>query len=523
MPPNDLTEQGYTEVETPNSLGLRIGNRPVASTVFVRAVSDVVSPNYDQITGSLAAYGGKVPLVSKGVWIEALPDDIDPQLIFNALSVITYENMRYMADVMVPRAVGYSTGMIDFFFRGRLELTPVEQGVLAVLNQGEPHVMVGVLPRKSATTNQTFGYEAIRIKVRNATPNIVESGTNQVVPQVTGGPDTRLVAIAKYRLNECYRPDLSGERAKDFGGTLTPGNCSPSLLRSRGLYSYVSVSAPLSVVAGELDGVQGVEKLFDFSADPIPVNATDLFIQIAYRGRLGDEHDGIAVGIYDSSEPTFVSFWNNTDYFWTGTQYLQENATVPKRSVRTFYACAGFPSKLMYRYAGESTSSAMLLPPPANQVRLAMIFAKPSSPTQQFPVRAVPIMLTPPHAALRSSFTRGQIRQANREEVSDATVAAPYEGCASSLPQVAEYWCSDPIKIRRGIRFGEVAQPIYYSTQGAGDGPDVDSVPLPAFASTVVRDGGEIRFNQVGALENCPPQALVESGDFAGPSSDQLN
>ena len=64
-------------------------------------------------------------------------------------------------------------------------------------------------------------------------------------------------------------------------------------------YEEISVSAPLSIAGGDaLPGVVGstatawVDKIFDFSADPIPVNATDLFVQLVYRGQLGDEPEG---------------------------------------------------------------------------------------------------------------------------------------------------------------------------------------------------------------------------------------
>lgn len=511
LPPNDLADPSYTQVAATSTFGLRVRDRPVSVTEILSPISDAIAPTYD--TSTLAVYSGKVPVLTKSIWIDAFPDDLGAEYLEQTANTMTYNNMRFMADVMVPRAVGYSAGLINYFFRGRLEVTPIDQNVFAVLNQGTPHTMQNEWPRKVSAPTQTFGFDTVRLKVRNISEAIVESGTGQSVSQSTGGAGSRLVAIARYRLNGCYKPDLSGERQRPFSGAAVEPACG-FLQRKRSARSFVSVSAPLTVTLGELDSA-AVEKVFDFSADPIPVNATDLFIQVAYRGKLGDEADGIALGIYDSSEPTFVSFWNNTDYFWTGTAYMSQNATVPKRSVRTFYACAGVPSKLMYRYAGESTNSAMLLPPPANQVRLAMIFAKPSSPNQQFAVRAVPIMLTAPHASLRSSFTRGQIRQANKEEISSGIVDSPYEGCSTSSPAVPEYWCSDPIKIRRGIRFGEVAQPIYYSTQGAGDGPDVDSVPLPGFDSTVLRDGGELRFNEAGALENCPSQPLSDPNDVA--------
>lgn len=95
------------------------------------------------------------------------------------------------------------------------------------------------------------------------------------------------------------------------------------------------------------------------------------------------------------------------------------------------------------------------------------------------------------------------MRQANKEIVAPATLAAPQAGCFLSPPSAPEYWCFDPIHERRGIAFGEIAQPLYYAIT---EGTDVDSVPLPPWTTTAVRDGGDNKFNEPGPLQNCPPQ-----------------
>ncbi|QBB68886.1 hypothetical protein ELE36_00015 (plasmid) [Pseudolysobacter antarcticus] len=88
----------------------------------------------------------------------------------------------------------------------------------------------------------------------------------------------------------------------------------------RSAYQEISVSASQTVSVGQLDGT-AVLLTFDFSADPIPINATDLFLQVVYRGPLGDEQDGIAVGLVDVSEPTYVSILNHTDYVLKNNQW----------------------------------------------------------------------------------------------------------------------------------------------------------------------------------------------------------
>jgi hypothetical protein len=76
----------------------------------------------------------------------------------------------------------------------------------------------------------------------------------------------------------------------------------------------------------DVNGTTPILATFDFSADPIPVNATDLFVQMVYRGNMGDtvgsvpmiEPDAIAVGTVDVSEPTDVFVLDGTDYFLDG-------------------------------------------------------------------------------------------------------------------------------------------------------------------------------------------------------------
>jgi len=511
LPLSDLSDPSYTRIAVSNNLGLRVSDRIVYTAVYTQAITDAVTSGYD--AGALAAYGGKAPLLTESIWRDLIPDGLG-EFREELSTTITYENMRYMADVMLPRAVGYSSGLIDYFYRGRLEVTPIDQDIVAVMNQGDLHTVDSFgYVRKLSSPTQTFGFEKVRLRVRNVTGNIIESGTGTVVPQSTGGAGTRLVAIAKYHRNACYSQDLSGERVRNYAGGTTEPSCASGV---RSPIQEISVSAPLSITAGELDTATPVEKLFDFSADPIPINATDLFITVAYRGKLGDEADGIALGTYDVSEPTFVGFWNNTDYFWNGTNYLGQNATYPQRNAYTFYVCAGVPSKWLFRYGGAVGSVALGIPPTPGHLRLALIVGKPDNAVQRFPVRGVPIMQASPHASIRSSGTRGQYRQASKELVAPSVLASPYDNCFVNPPPTnVDTWCFDPIQKRRGLLSGDVAQPIYWSTAGAGDGPDVDSVPLPAFASAAIRDGGEIKFNDAGALQNCPSQPALRPEDEA--------
>jgi hypothetical protein len=67
---------------------------------------------------------------------------------------------------LIPRAVSYSTGLIDFFFRGSLDIQPTSDGLF------------GVMDHATGT-----GFKKLVLKVKNTTPAITDPMTNAVVPQ----------------------------------------------------------------------------------------------------------------------------------------------------------------------------------------------------------------------------------------------------------------------------------------------------------------------------------------------------
>jgi len=143
--------------------------------------------------------------------------------------------------------------------------------------------------------------------------------TTSATPTPTGA---RLVAVARYHRNLCYTPLLAGEAVKDYQDTPTENDCAAG---NRTSYQEISVSKPLAIDASNLNGASSYAVAFDFSNDPIPINATDLFIQVVYRGTLGDEPDGIAVGMIDVAEPNYLTLWNNSDYAGCNGAWITAN------------------------------------------------------------------------------------------------------------------------------------------------------------------------------------------------------
>jgi hypothetical protein len=363
-----------------------------------------------------------------------------------------------------------------------------------------------------------LGFEKLRLKVRNLTDVITESGTNASVPQVVGAG--KLVAVARYHRNPCYKPDLTGERVVNYyeipaQAVITEPSCTSGL---RTNYQEISVSAPLTIASEtDIPGGRGgtppasVEKIFDFSADPIPVNATDLFIQVVYRGQLGAETDGIAVGMIDTQEPTLLAAWNNTDYYFSevNNSWLPQNPlSFPSRGIDGVVVCAGVPSAMVYRYYPENG-----LPLPfylttmtPGIVRLALVLAKPVNVGGNFNYRVNPFSSVPPSAAQRLFFSRGLERQASQEIFTAAVPLPAPRYCQLFPPAVGStYWCFDPVKSRRGQIMGDAIQPMYYNSgPNASPGPDVDAFPAQVvFPGMRTRPGGVVRFDDP-VLTLCP-------------------
>lgn len=163
---------------------------------------------------------------------------------------------------MLPRAVGYARGVVDYFFRGGIEIAPPDRFVYA---------------RSPFTTDNRGAFTTLRFKVRNATPaEAAGAGT--------------IVAVVRYRTS--------------------PSNLFEEPLAPLSDTSFTAVSQPQPIVL--TDTLQEVS--FDFSAQPVPTNSADLFLTVVYRGPLGLETDAVALGGQDLPEPDPVVVINATDY-----------------------------------------------------------------------------------------------------------------------------------------------------------------------------------------------------------------
>jgi hypothetical protein len=192
----------------------------------------------------------------------------------------TLNRFNYLSaqSFLIPRTVGYSAGLIDHLLKPSIRIDPPALGAYAYNDHA---------------TNA--GFDSVRARITNATPDAALGGGE-------------LVLIAKYHVNQCYQPDLSGEFSTDSAGNLIPpAGCD----NYRTADESMLVSAPQTV---SLASGQSIELKFTFPS-PIPVNATDLFLQALYRGPVGSNAEGVAVGTKDLAEPTFIAVFNATDVF----------------------------------------------------------------------------------------------------------------------------------------------------------------------------------------------------------------
>ena len=185
---------------------------------------------------------------------------------------------------LIRRAVSFSAGMVNHFFRGKLEISEPTTGTYSVVDH---------------STGE--GFRKIRVTAKNITPD-----------EALFGGTIRL--IATYHLNNCYQPDLSGEWQLDGAGQVKepcPNYRSPE--------EHISLSLEQAVSFGVDESKQMTFTL----VDPIPVNATDLKFQLYYTGIVGAENESFALGTLDVSEPTFMAAMNATDVFELGGTYYK--------------------------------------------------------------------------------------------------------------------------------------------------------------------------------------------------------
>ncbi len=221
-----------------------------------------------------------VKISQESIWGDFLDDAVDSGVEYS----IPLEVLDERSDLVIPRAMGYSAGLINYFFRGRLEITPPDQYVYAI---------------EDYATN-TAGFDNIKLKIRNISADI-----NAQAQDMASGT---LVAVAKFLRNTCFQPDFSGD-------PYWPNYVSNEACRSNDFSNMdMLVSQPIDINIA-ISQTVAQEFSFDFSTNPIPYDATDLVIQVVYEGTIGSEY-GVATTTKDISETNHRIIANNYDHMY---------------------------------------------------------------------------------------------------------------------------------------------------------------------------------------------------------------
>lgn len=322
-----------------NSLEIfRPGALPMAGDI-----SQVETPMVDAYTGFNGVNGSTstLSILYEATQLSTGEVLAEPEYAFTLNST----NYQAAAAQLLPRAAAFSIGMLNYFFRGRIEVTPPASGIYAALDH-------------AATSAAGQGFTKLKLRLRNVTRDAVNPSGSVIHEEMSPGT---LTAIAKYMPNGCYQPDLLGEfdGSTNFSGPITRTGC--SLLDYFTGQEKIVKSQPRAAVGLERENAQEFD--FEFT-EPIPVDAHDLYIQVVYEGKLGSETNAIAIGGTNISEATYLSVMNGSDYFAIDDQFytpeeIRNDENLKRRVGTTNIDPEGLA--LLYQVNGETVAGPVTL------------------------------------------------------------------------------------------------------------------------------------------------------------------
>ena len=236
-----------------------------------------------------------VPLTTYSLWDQFVrAQSSAPAYSLNRL------NYDAMANLLLPRAVAYSAGLINFFFRGRIDIELPDEGVFALADHASDQ-----------------GFTMLRAKVRNTTAAFVDPQGNQKPQHMSGGQFFAVTSIPQgpaIRIQPRHRRRrVAVYRFPDRRQFRETGRIDAMPRRRRADHRLAAClwrSSPGRRAEARLN--------LTFGDSPIPFDMTDVVLQVVYRGELGSEGDAVAVGTIDISEPTYFAYQNASDYIHLG-------------------------------------------------------------------------------------------------------------------------------------------------------------------------------------------------------------
>ena len=243
-----------------------------------------------------------VPLTTFSVWDQFIrPGKGLPTYSLNRV------NYDAMANLLIPRAVAYSAGLINFFFRGRIDIDLPDEGVFAVADHAS-----------------NKGFTMVRTKLRNKTPDFFDPAGGAQPQDMSGG---QFFAVIRFHKDKKYSAGLEtivGTSPCTEPAVVINAAKPEASTQCREGVEEIIVSRPVYGVSLSSNEQKLVE--FEFGDSPIPLDMTDVVLQIVYRGELGSEADAVAVGTIDLSEPTYFTYHNASDYIHIGDHVYTRGA-----------------------------------------------------------------------------------------------------------------------------------------------------------------------------------------------------
>ncbi len=250
-----------------------------------------------------------IHMARRGLFYDALSSSLGSEIGTSATSWLYSMDRKVFdehAKLLIPRAVAYTAGAIDYFFRGTMEIAVTDLNAYAIVDHSlfgpkGPHFPIDV-------ENGKKGFNALRLMLKNTTPP-QELANGALIDQDMS--DGKLVAVVKFHRNLCYKSDLTGELTD-----LQQWETCRSKVEETVVSEFATNEAGVEVtkVPFETEGdPRGARLVFRFSENEIPINAWDVLLQVVYRGRLGAEEDAVVVTTQDISEPTYVQLVDSAD------------------------------------------------------------------------------------------------------------------------------------------------------------------------------------------------------------------
>ncbi|MDA8084354.1 MAG: hypothetical protein M0024_11920 [Nitrospiraceae bacterium] len=246
------------------------------------------------------------------------------------------------ATELIPRAVGYSAALLDYFFRGdiRLEFQPGSSPGYAIVNNSKEDMngrfevyydnaqdeRIRLLSRPAAVSAEKNFRVDLPIAADAKEPGkyilvfIGKMGNEEgaVAGYVTGRvlqispPSEHVYSQIDPKTDQAFTK--IGLKIKNTSSEVMPNGSLQAIVRykkpGQSVYSY-AISAPEA--DQQLVPSVSTELSFNFDSSPIPLDATNVYLYVVYTGAIGTEKNAVAVGERDISEPTPVDLFNNMD------------------------------------------------------------------------------------------------------------------------------------------------------------------------------------------------------------------